>query len=649
MKHQVSSDKISKLTWIGLLITVGIVYGDIGTSPLYVFRAILNGAHVVNTDLVLGSISCIFWTLTLQTTFKYIIVTLRADNQGEGGILALFALIRRRFPWVYVFALIGGATLLADGIITPSITVTSAVEGLKMFSANIPVVPIVLIIITLLFIIQQFGTNLLGESFGPIMGGWFLMLAIFGIVGLVQAPIVLKALSPYYAIKLLVTYPGGFVLLGAVFLCTTGAEALYSDLGHCGIKNIRISWIFVKTALVLNYLGQGGWILTHPDSLTSEVNPFFSMMPPWFRVFGVIIATAAAIIASQALISGSYTLVSEAIRLNFWPRVKINHPTNVKGQMYIPSTNWQLWLAVMLVVLLFQKSANMEAAYGLSITITMLMTTILLLFYLRFKKVPLYIIISFAILYMGIECSFLIANFFKFFHGGWVTLMMAGVILVVMYIWHAGRRMKNKFFVFENLDKYMDTLRAISKDQSIPKYSTNLVYLTRTFRPGEIESKILYSIIYKKPKRADIYWFIHVDHSDAPYTMDYKVTTLDPGTMYRIDFILGFRVEPRINLYFRQVVSDLVANGEVDIESRYDSLKGRNIRGEFRFVVIDQIQTYDFDFKPSQQFIMDCYSFLRAVGISDVREFGLDTSNVTVEKVPLRGTIEPFLELKRLE
>jgi len=368
---------IKKLSFTGTIVTLGIVFGDIGTSPLYVMNAIVTGGKEFNELLIYGSMSCIFWTLTLQTTIKYIIVTLRVNNKGEGGIFALFALMKRKTSWAAIFTMIGASALLADGVITPAITVTSSIEGLRLYNPGIPVIAIVLIIFTVLFYMQHYGTNVIGESFGPIMIIWFSMLGILGFSHLLQHPGVLKALNPVYAFRFLTEYPGGFILLGAVFLATTGAEALYSDLGHCGLKNIRVSWVFVKSTLLLNYFGQCSWLMMH-GSLHNDVNPFYGIMPEWFLLPGIIIATAAAIIASQALISGSYTLISEAISLNFWPKISISHPTLLKGQVYIPFINWFLWIACSIVVLMFRESANLQAAYGLSITVTMIMTTLLL-------------------------------------------------------------------------------------------------------------------------------------------------------------------------------------------------------------------------------------------------------------------------------
>ena len=418
---------VHKVSAGALLVTLGIIFGDIGTSTLYVMKAIV-GKNPISADLVMGAISCVIWTLTLITTFKYVILTLRANNKGEGGIFSLFTLVRRtKVKWLLIPAVIGGSALLADGIITPSISVSSAVEGLRAINPDIHTVPIVILILTLLFTMQQFGTNFIGNFFGPIMLVWFLTLAVLGFSELSNNWSILRAINPKYAYDLLVLHPGGFWVLSAVFLCTTGAEALYSDLGHCGKDNIRIAWIFVKLSLLLNYLGQGAWLLSHEGKLLSDFaggNPFYSIMPEWFLVTGIIIATAAAVVASQALISAAFTLINEAIRLNFWPKVKLVYPTLLKGQIYIPSINWLLWLGCVFAVLHFRESSNMESAYGLTIIIDMLMTSTLLLFFMYLKRYNVFFIISFAVIYYTIEFSFLVANLAKFLHGGWISIRL---------------------------------------------------------------------------------------------------------------------------------------------------------------------------------------------------------------------------------
>ncbi|GAA3959392.1 KUP/HAK/KT family potassium transporter [Hymenobacter antarcticus] len=622
----------------GLLIALGIIYGDIGTSPLYVMTAILKSARVpglIEPSLILGAISCVVWTLTLQTTVKYVIITLNADNNGEGGIFSLYSLVRRRGAWLAAVAIVGGAALLADGVITPPISVSSAVEGLRAVYPDIPTVPIVIGIIAGLFLLQSFGTQIVGKAFGPIMLLWFGMLAVLGGSWVVQNPVILKALNPVYAYDLLVKYPGGFWLLGSVFLCTTGAEALYSDLGHCGKGNIRISWVFVKSALLLNYFGQGAWLLAHQGQQLGTRNPFYELMPPWFLLIGIGVATVAAIIASQALITGSFTLVAEAIRLNMWPKVKLNYPTDVKGQLYVPSMNRLLLLGCIGVVLYFRESANMEAAYGLAITLTMLMTTVLLTMWLRVKRVNPVLIGLFVLVYGAIEGSFLVANLIKFPHGGWVSLAIGGVLMGVMYVWLRAHFIKRRLTDFVKIAPYVDKLQELSDDETVPKYATHLVFMSSAERNSEIEQKIMYSIFQKRPKRADIYWFVHVENTDQPYTMEYKVTEQAANDVLRITFRLGFRVPQRINLYFRKVIEDLVRNKEVDITSRYESLNKQQVTGDFRFVVLEKYLSVENDLPTMEKMVMQAYFYIRQFIPSEDQYFGLDTSSVKVEKVPL--------------
>jgi len=644
-----NSKTLNKVTFGTLLIALGIIYGDIGTSPLYVLKAII-GTKAISEQLILGSLSCIFWTLTLQTSVKYVWLTLKADNRGEGGIFSLYALVRKtKIKWLAIPAIIGGSALLADGIITPAISVTASVEGLQYFNPDIPVIPIVIGIIFLLFFIQQFGSNFVGRSFGPIMLVWFTMLSVLGFSQLAGNFSVLKSLNPYYAFALLTEYPGGFWLLGAVFLCTTGAEALYSDLGHCGRKNIRTSWVFVKTCLLINYFGQGAWALNHQGEFLGDHNPFYSIMPGWFLFAGIIISTAAAVVASQALISGSFTLINESIRLNFGPKLRINYPTVLRGQLYIPSVNWSLCLGCIGIVLFFKGSSGMEAAYGLSIIIAMISTSLLLSHYLFLKRYPIYIIILLLCMFSVIEISFLIANLSKFVHGGWVTVIITGLLSVNMFAWFKARKIRNKLVEFEKITDYIPLITELSQDTSIPKYTTNLVYLTSANKSDEIESKIIYSILQKQPKRADVYWFVHVDVMDEPYTMEYKVHQLANDDIIRIDFHLGFRIEQRINLMFRQVVEDLVANREVDIRSRYHSLAAKNVIGDFRFVIIEKHISNENEFTLIEKLSLDIYDLLKLFSLPEEKAFGLDTSSVTVEKVPL--VLKPVgkINLKRLK
>jgi KUP system potassium uptake protein len=630
-----NSENLKSLKFAGIIISLGIVFGDIGTSPLYVLKAILGASKVVDELLVIGSLSCIIWTLTLQTTIKYVLITLRADNHGEGGIFSLFALLRIKYRKLFVFAIIGGSALLADGIITPSITVTSAIEGLRLINPAIPVIPIVLAIIAGLFFIQQFGTSFIGKSFGPIMAIWFIMLGTLGFAQLLHNPMVLKAFNPYYAFLLLTHTSGGFLLLAAVFLCTTGAEALYADLGHCGLKNIRASWIFVKVMLILNYLGQGAWILNNIHSLVPEVNPFFTIIPQWFLPAGVVMATLAAIIASQALISGSNTLISEAISLNFWPHTKIKYPSQYRGQMFIPSINMMLFISCCVVILLFQSSTNMEGAYGLSISITMLMTTILMISYLKKRHVSRSIITVFAISYLIIEVSFLVANMHKFLHGGWFTIVIATILSFVMLSMFHGRRVRNRYLTFEPLAKHLPVISEMSSDVTIPKFAGDLIYVTRANRLSDLESKSIQSIILNEPKRADRYWFLHVDIVDDPFRLDYRFTELWPKKIFRIDFILGFKVPPRINDYFKQILDQLSEDKKINLISSHPSLGKYNIRSDFRLVHIDRRVAKNLDLGIIDRTAINMYYRIKQLGLSDINAFGLEANIVTVEKIPL--------------
>ncbi|MEO7263539.1 MAG: KUP/HAK/KT family potassium transporter [Ferruginibacter sp.] len=651
---------LNKVSAAGLLIALGIIYGDIGTSPLYVLNAIIKD-KTITEQLVIGSLSCIFWTLTLQTTVKYVILTLRADNRGEGGIFSLYALVRRRRKWLVFPAMIGGAALLADGMITPPISVTSAIEGLRHLEffgsiSDRTIIIIVLSIICLLFFFQQFGTASIGKFFGPVMAVWFLMLSILGAVHLIDYLPALKAFNPWYAYNLLTQYPKGFWILGAVFLCTTGAEALYSDLGHCGKNNIRVSWIFVKSCLLINYFGQAAWLLSHykgqlitEEMINAGFNPFYGVMPEWFVIFGILIATTAAIIASQALISGSFTLISEAIRLNLWPKMKIQYPTEARGQLYVPGINTLLFIGCCVMVLHFKKATNMEAAYGLAITMCMIATTILFANFLVLHRTSPFFIYLFLAMYLTLESAFLIANLEKFPHGGYVTLVVGSLLFIVMYIWYRARKIKNRYVEFVRLEEYVSKLEELRNDFSIPKYATHLVYLTSADNPREIEHKIIYSILTRKPKKADIYWLIHVDTVDDPYTMEYNVLHVMPNDIIRVEFRLGFRVQPRINLLFRKVVEDLVKNREVNITSRYESLQRNNINGDFEFIVMEKFLSQDNELPFLESVIMNLHFRIKAFSLSEERGFGLETSNVTVEKFPLIVSPVSAIKLKRVE
>lgn len=625
-----------KITALGLLVTLGIVFGDIGTSPLYVMKAICHVDTTHDPDFIIGAVSCIFWTLTLLTTVKYVIIALRADNKGEGGILALYSIVRKsKAKWLYIIAALGASTLVADGVITPAMTVTSAIEGLSAVMPNPPVIPLTILIITLIFVAQPFGTSAIGRLFGPAMLLWFLMLGILGALNIGLHPAIMKALNPWYAVKMLFEYPGWIFVLGAVFLCTTGAEALYSDLGHCGRWNISASWIFVKVMLIINYMGQGAWIISHPGAVTGDVNPFYAIMPGWFVGIGIAMSTLAAIIASQALISGSFTIVSEAVNLNFWPRLKIKYPTTERGQLYIPAVNIFLYAGCIITVLLFKSSSAMEGAYGLAITVTMIMTTVLIAFWLRRHGAPLWAAWAFFAVFTIVEGSFLVANAFKFMHGGWYTMLIAFLLCGMILIWYRARRIRRRYVEYADITDELETIAAISADREIPKYSSNLIFISRSDCPCMIESKILYSIIRKHPMRADHYWLVRIETTDEPDTLEYTADCLIPGVMWSLGLKLGFRVDTKINVYFRHILEDLVAAGELDLRSSYPSLRKKGITGDFRFYMIHRKFSPSSNCSGFHRWVMTLYEKIHHIQLDPVSALGLDTSSAVVETVPL--------------
>lgn len=630
-------DTQQKVTAASLIIALGIIYGDIGTSPLYTFKAII-GPRPITEMLVLGGVSCVFWTLMLQTTVKYVWLTLKADNEGEGGIFSLYSLVRKYGKKLIIPTMVGASALLADGIITPAVTVTSAVEGLKMVDGlgHLSPVPLVVLIVSILFFFQRFGSEKVGKAFGPVMVLWFTFLLVLGLHHILKYPDVIKALNPYYAYELLAHYPQGFWLLGAVFLCTTGAEALYSDLGHCGRQNIHLTWIFVKLCLVANYLGQAAWLLHQGQNALGDRNPFFEMMPEWFLLPGILIATLAAIIASQALISGSFTLVNEAINLNFWQRVVVKQPTEAKGQIYIPSVNTLLWLGCILIVFYFKDSARMEAAYGLAITVTMLMTTFLLAYFLRYKlKWNKALVLGVVAVFCTIELSFFVANLMKFKEGGYITVLVSVLFLAVMYTSYYARKINNRYTRFSPLGKYAQKIVALSHDKDVPRYTTHLIYLTKADHRDQVEQIILNSIFSAKPKRAEVYWFFHINRTTKPYTLNYEVSELVDDKIIKIVLNIGFRVQPRTELYFKQIITDLIDNQELNLHLRYNAGNKYAQGLDYKFVVIEKYMSVENDFSLHERLVLGTFFSLKKYVQHDDKAFGLDRSSVLVEEVPL--------------
>lgn len=638
----------------GLLIAIGIVYGDIGTSPLYVMKSIVEGnggIGNVNREFIIGSIYLVLWTVTLLTTLQTVIIALKATNHGEGGIFALYTLVRKRAKWLVLPALIGGAAILADGTLTPAVTVTTAIEGLKglQLGGGVPVssqsmvIAITVLILLVLFSIQKMGTSIIGKAFGPIMFVWFTFLGVIGLINMSGDWSILQAINPVYAIKLLFSpyNKAGIFILGSIFLATTGAEALYSDVGHVGKKNIIGSWPFVFVCLSLNYFGQGVWILNNPTYRPADggvLNPFYEMIPSDFRLAAIILATIAAVIASQALITGSFTLVAEASGLKFLPRMKIDYPSTEKGQIYIPSINKGICVATIAIVLYFQTSAHMEAAYGLSITISMLMTTILLYEWLAMKKVnPVWNWI-FLIFFGVLDIMFMISSLTKFTHGGYVSLFIAGAIGFIMYVWYYGNKIRDKREArnaYVRLDEYTDMLTNLSHDENYPTYATNLVYMANVKYNKFIKREILYSILDKRPKRAKAYWFVTVNVTNEPFTAEYAVNTYGTKNVINIQLYLGFKKQTSVNVYIRQIVHDLIADGTIEPQPQeYTTTPGRDV-GDFSFVIVNDVISPQTQLIGYEKWLVEARVRLQNLSSNPASWFGLEYADTVIERVPL--------------
>jgi len=638
------SSKLQKFSFAGVLVSLGIIYGDIGTSPIYTMKFIV-GDRLISEDLILGGLSCVFWTLTLITTIKYIWLALNADNRGEGGIFALYALVRRyKAAWLIYPAMIGCCTLVADGFITPAISVSSAVEGLLLVYPQIPTTTIVIIILLVLFVFQQFGTAVVGRTFGPIMAAWFVMLGILGLGQLVQNPETLKAVNPAYAYMLLTKYPQGFLLLGAVFLCTTGAEALYSDLGHCGRENVRVSWMFVKVCLLLNYFGQGTWLLTQQGKQLGEQIPFYAIMPEYFLIVGIVIATMATIIASQALISGTFSLINEAMKLKLWPASRVRYPSESKGQMYIPAMNWILMFGSIMVVGIFKESSAMEGAYGLAITVNMLMTTSLLVYYFATVKKSSSRAVLLAAVFFTLEGAFLASNLHKFEHGGWFTFLIAAILFFLMFVLLKARNLRQRHTEFVDLRHYEAMIKDLQEDKSIQKEASNLVYLAVADSRRHIDSNIIYSIFKKRPKRADVYWFVHVETVDNPFTSKYRIDTIIPKQAFFINIRLGFKQPHRVNALFNKIIHEMADNGEIDLTSPYPSLHRYSMMADFKFISIHSWASADSEISTFERFIIAGYRFIKLISLSTEEMYGLEAANIEIEKVPIM--VGPLAKVK---
>ena len=649
-----------------MLVTLGVVYGDIGTSPMYVMKAIVNGnggITSVTEELILGALSLVIWTITLVTTVKYVLVAMRADNHGEGGIFALYSLVRRVARWLILPAMVGGAALLADGILTPAVTVTTAIEGLRSIPLGykvigddqMKIVAITIAIICVLFFMQKAGTSSIGKLFGPVMTLWFLFLGGAGLVHFIENPGVLRALNPARGLMFLFSpnNHAGLRILGFVFLCTTGAEALYSDMGHVGKSNIYVTWPMVKLCLIMNYLGQGAWCLQNANNAElaalPSLNPFYQMLPEGMRPFAILLSTVAAIIASQALITGSFTLVSEATRLDLMPHLKIDYPSETKGQLYIPLVNNLMWVGCIFIVLLFQNSERMEAAYGLAITVTMLMTTTLLVSYVAsvLGRPPLAVV--FAAVFGAIELSFFISCCTMFFDGGYVMIILSAALAYVMYVWRRGTAIERTQTVFLPVRDYIDQLARLRDDTTHHVRADNLVFLTNDSSPDLLDRDILYSILDKRPKRARTYWFINVHVTDEPYTSTYTVNTFDTNFIFKVQLQLGFKVNQRINTYLRQVVADLIETGELAPQPRaYSIYRNPGNVGDFRFCMLRKVLAPESNLSPRDYRTMNAKYAIRSHCGSPDRWYGLENSSIIFETVPLFSQVKPATTLTRI-
>ncbi len=629
-----------KASLAGVLITIGIVFGDIGTSPLYVFQAITGNGTNFSRELIMGGLSAVIWTLILLATVKYIYFALNADNKGEGGIFALFALLKaKRIKWVIIPALIGCATLLADGFITPAISISSAVEGINNINPNFPVLPVVVGIIIALFAVQQFGTSAIGKAFGPIMLIWFIFLGYLGIINIAKNPQVLTAFNPYWIYNLIANVKDGFWVLGAVFLCTTGAEALYSDLGHCGKNNIRISWAMMSSLLVINYLGQSALCLTDGFTLQAKETVFYAMVPANILPFAIGIATAATIIASQALITGVFTLMNEAIKLNLWTNLKVKYPTTHKGQIYIPFINWFLMGGCLLVIAVFRKSVAMEATYGLAITIDMVMTSILLcyLLILKYPKTKIFYISIFG-LFLTIEGIFLMSNLGKIVHGGWFTLILAISFFSVLFLYYKAKQLRKNITEYISMDKVIPLLNAVKNDDGLQYEASNLVYPTRSNTPNKLDSTVFYSLFKKRPRKAGVIWFLHLDILSDPWGVHYTVNEIIDNHCYYVNLQLGFKEEHRIEYMMRKIQCKMVEKGELTGDSVFKSVQGQFDEADFKFIVLNSRIAMDNKLTAFQSICVKAYRFVKSTGLKPAEDFGLDKTNVMVEYIPISVT-----------
>lgn len=648
-KVQTSSDRFT----LGMaIVALGVVYGDIGTSPLYTAQTFLagqGGLANMNREAVYGMLSLVFWSITLITTVKYVFVAMRTDNKGEGGIFALYSLIRRRGAWLAIPAMLGGAAFLADSVLTPAVSISSAVEGLRTIAIFRPIflenenlsMMITIVIIVLLFSVQQRGTERIGKVFGLVVMIWFAFLALVGIMNIGDNWSVFEALNPMYGIHFLFSSHNvpGLALMGTIFLSTTGAEALYSDMGHVGRGNVYVTWPFIKVALILNYFGQGSWMLRHQNDKAlwsiEGLNPFFQMLGPNLRYVAVILSVTAGIIASQALITGAFTMVSEATNLNWMPHLQVRYPARTRGQLYIPVVNFVLCIATLTVLLVFRDSEHISGAYGLALTITMIATTTLLAVHMWYQKKRVGAVI-FAVLFLIIEIMFLISSMAKFMHGGWFTMLLGFIILVIMLTWKDGTRIERSQRLHMKPKDFLPVLDKLHSDFRIPYFADNIVYLTSDREMKRLDTGIFFSIFADHPKRARAWWAVSVETDDAPFTREYCVENFGTDYLFRVKIKLGFKVSPSVPAYLHQIMHDLSHTGELPRQkSVYPKVDADPDIGPIRYVLLHKALMPESNISVREALSLRMKYAIRHIAGTPVKWFGLAPYNPVVEVQPL--------------
>ncbi len=664
-KLQASPDKIS----LGMcIVTMGVVYGDIGTSPLYLAQSFVSGQggiRYVDRTSVLGMLSLLFWSITLITTVKYVLIAMRIDNRGEGGIFALYSMVKRFAKWLWIPAMIGGAAFLADSVLTPAVSISSAVEGLKtlrafenVFTVNPQLtLAITVIIIVILFAVQSRGTERIGRVFGVVVAIWFTFMAVVGIIAIGKDWSIFAALNPWYGLEYLLNLNGanraGLAIMGTVFLATTGAEALYSDMGHVGRGNIYATWPFIFICLIFNYFGQGAWMIRNQSNKAlwsaPNVNPFFQTINPTLRYVAVILSVAAGVIASQALITGAFTMVSEATGLNWMPHLQVRYPARTRGQLYIPTVNFVLCAATLVVLMIFQNSERITNAYGLALTVTMITTVVLLMAYMWYAQKRRVLALIFGVVFLAIQSLFFISSLSKFFTGGWFTTILTIVIFTIMYTWDTGTRIERSQRRHMLPEDFLPALNILHKDKSVPLYADNLVYLTSDRELRRLDTDIFYSIFADHPKRAHAWWAVSVQVTDAPYTREYSVENFGTDFLFRVRMRLGFKVNQNVSTYLHQIMHELIDQGTLPPqETIYPKVDNDPQIGTINYVLIHKALMPESKVDVRGALSLRIKYAIRHMAGSPVKWFGLAAFNPRIEVQPLFVQVQPIPPLTQV-